>query len=111
MSPARNATYVSLVALGLVFAATPALADQGSGSSVPIGCINVLVSQFGDGLAVYAALNNVIGFGVSAAQPGSGAEFAVMIVPSQCGLIGLPATSTTQSSEPLPESPMVLPLP
>lgn len=111
MFPAQNTLIVALMALGLVFAATPAVADEGTSGPNPVGCLNVMLSRIGGGLAVYAALNNVIGFGIATGQPGEGAEIAVMIVPSACGVIGLPATGTTQTLD-LPEAPHVLlPLP
>lgn len=110
MSPARSTLFAALTVLGLVFAATPAVADGAAGPT-PIGCLNFMLSSIGDGLAIYAAVSNVVGFGVSTNVPGDGVEFAVLIVPSSCSVAGLPVgdpstlLGTTQSSPTLPPLP------
>lgn len=110
MSPAHLGKIAALLALGLVFAATPAVAD-GSGGTTPIGCLNLMLSQISDGLAIYAALTNVVGFGVSSAEPGDGVEFAVMIVPSACAVAGLPPSDVGALMSTAQSSPTLLPLP
>lgn len=110
LSPAQFARFAALLALALVFAATPAVADGASGPT-PIGCVNIMLSQISDGLAVYAALSNVIGFGVASAEPGEGVEFAVMIVPSACSVAGLPPSDVGALMSTAQSSPTALPLP
>lgn len=111
MSPARTGFIAALMALGLVLAATPAVADESTSGPTPIGCLNLMLSRIGDGLAIYAALNNVVGIGLSTDQPGEGAEIAVMVVPSACGLGGIPPMEMSSLTRTAQSSPVLIPLP